>query len=118
MLGALGGLRLRVLLPLAGALVAAVAARDRIVLACWAAILSIALFDAMFAATGWAQYGYRYSLDFTPFLLVLVAAAVGRQIRWHHLVLIGAAILVNAWAVLWIYRFAPAQLWGWTWVSF
>jgi hypothetical protein len=103
---------------IAGAVVAAVVARDRIVLACWAAIIPIALTDWMFAATGWAQFGYRYALDFTPFLFVLVAISVGRRIQWHHLALIAAGIAVNLWGVLWIYRFAPAQLWGWTWVSF
>ena len=31
---------------------------------------------------------------------------------------VGVAILVNMWGVLWIYQFAPQQLFGWTWVSF
>jgi hypothetical protein len=93
-------------------------ARDRLVLACWAAIIPIALANWLFAATGWAQFGYRYGLDFTPFLFLLVVVAVGRQVRWHHVALIAAAVIVNLWGVLWIYQFAPADLLGWTWVSF
>lgn len=105
-------------LLLGAALVAAVVERDRLVLAAWAAILAIGLADFTFAATGWSQFGYRYSLDFMPFLFLLVVIAVGRQLRWYHAVLIGASIVVNSWGVLWILQFAPAQLFGWTWVSF
>ena len=101
------------------ALAVTLAARlhDRLVIAAWAAIIAITLFDWMFAATGWAQFGYRYGLDFMPFLFLLVAMAVPR-LRWHHVALIGASILVNLWGVLWIYQFAPRNLFGWTWVSF
>ena len=100
------------------AIVGAIRARDRLVLACWAAIVPIALANWLFAATGWAQFGYRYGLDFTPFLFLLAVIAIGRQVRWHHLALIALAFLVNLWGVLWIYVFAPADALGWTWVSF
>jgi hypothetical protein len=103
---------------LAGALVAAAVARDRLVLACWAAILAIALVDWTFAATGWAQFGYRYGLDFMPFLFLLIVVAVGQRIERHHEVLIGIGVLVNLWGVLWIFQFSAAQLFGWTWVSY
>jgi hypothetical protein len=86
------------------------------VLACWAAILPIALADFTFAATGWAQFGYRYSLDFLPFVFLLVVLAVPR-LRGYHLPLIAASVLVNAWGVLWILKFAPGELFGWTWVG-
>ena len=95
----------------------AVGLRDRLVIATWAAIIAIALFDWMFAATGWAQFGYRYGLDFMPFLFLLVVIAV-RRLRWYHVALIAASIVVNTWGVLWIYQFAPRSLFGWTWVSF
>jgi hypothetical protein len=103
---------------LGAALAAALAARDRLVIGAWAATLAIGLADFTFAATGWSQFGYRYSLDFMPFLFLLIVIAVGRQLRWYHAVLIGAAVLVNLWGVLWILQFAPAQLFGWTWVGF
>lgn len=97
---------------------AAVTARDRLVVASWAAIIPLAIANSLFAATGWAQFGYRYGLDFMPFLFLLVVIAVGRQVRRHHLALIALAVLVNLWGVLWIYQFDPLELWGWTWVSF
>jgi hypothetical protein len=104
-------------LLIALAITLAVGLRDRLVIAAWAAIVAIVLFDWMFAATGWAQFGYRYGLDFMPFLFLLVAIAVPR-LRWHHVALIVASIVVNLWGVLWIYQFSPRNLFGWTWVSF
>ncbi len=96
----------------------AVRAKDRLVLACWAAIIPIVLSNWIFAATGWSQFGYRYGLDFMPFLWLLTVLAVGKQVKWHHLALIGAAVIVNLWGVLWIYQFEPDHARGWTWVRF
>jgi len=105
---------------LIGAAVAgSILARDRLAFGAWAAILVVSFADWLFAATGWAQFGYRYGLDFTPFLWLLVVLAVGRgPLRWHHWALIGLAVLVNLWGVLWIYKFDPVDLFGWTWVSY
>ena len=94
----------------------AIGMRDRLVVACWAAVLAIAFFDFMFTATGWSQFGYRYGLDFVPFLFLLVVIMV-RRVRRYQLVLIGASVLVNLWGVLWIFKFAQGQLFGWTWVG-
>ncbi len=104
-------------LLVAAAIALAIGARDRVVVACWAAIIPIVVANWMFAATGWAQYGYRYGLDFMPFLWLLVVLAV-RRVKWHHALLIGIAVVINLWAVLWIFKFAPAELFGWTWVSY
>lgn len=99
------------------AITMAVGLRDRLAIACWAAIVPVALGDWLFAASGWAQFGYRYALDFMPFLWLLAAMAVPR-VRWFHVVLIGAAVLVNLWGVLWIFKFAQMQLFGWTWIGY
>ena len=113
------------LLPFAvaivAALIAAFLARDRLVLAAWAATLIIALSNATFAATGYAQFGYRYTLDYMPFMLLLIFIAVGRRVQWYEALLIGAGVLVNLWGVLWIFQFAnmpPHGLFGWTWISY
>ena len=78
--------------------------RDRLIAACWAAIIPTAFFIFNFAATGWSQFGYRYGLDFTPFLWLLVARAIGDEIKWHHKVLISIGVLVNLMGLLWIYQ--------------
>jgi len=102
------------------ALALAIASRDRLVLACWAAIIPLVTINWVFAATGWAQFGYRYGLDFMPFLFMLVVLAV-RRVRWYHAALIGAAVLINLWGVLWIQKLQhvpPSGLFDWTWVSY
>ncbi len=113
------------LLPFAVAVIAAVIAallaRDRLVLAAWAAILIIAISNATFAATGYAQFGYRYTLDYMPFMLLLIFVAVGKRVQWYEALLIGAGVLVNLWGVLWIFQFStvpPNGLFGWTWISY
>jgi hypothetical protein len=103
------------------AVIGAALARDRLVLASWGAILAIAFLDFTFAATGYAQFGYRYSLDFMPFLFMLIVAAIGKRAQWYHLVLIGLGVVVNLWGVLWIFQFSrvpPDGLFGWTWISY
>ncbi len=95
-----------------------VSRRNRLAVACWAAITPTALTISAFAATGWAQFGYRQALDFYPFLFLLTAIAIGDRIRWHHMALIAAGVVINLWAVTWIYQFQPHQYLGLDWVRF
>jgi hypothetical protein len=91
---------------------------DRLVLACWAAIMPTALVIFSFAATGWAQFGYRYALDFTPFLWLLAAHVVGDRIRWYVWPLIAAAFAMSLMGVLWHYQLGPDHTWGWEFITF
>ncbi len=92
--------------------------RDRIVAACWAGTIPIAAFVFTFAATGWTQFGYRYGLDYTPFLWLLVARLIGDNLKWWHVLLIAVGIAVNAMGVLWVYQFQPEQTFDWAWATF
>jgi hypothetical protein len=93
--------------------------QERLPIACWAAIIPTALIIFSFAFVGYAQFGYRYSLDFAPFLWLLVAYAARDGMKWHHWLLFGASIAVNLWGVLWIYQFQPDAAFGVTdWVRF
>ncbi len=91
--------------------------RDLLVAACWAAIIPVALAIFYFSATGWAQWGYRYGLDFTPFLWLLVARHIGDNLKPWHVALIVAAVAVNLFGVLCFYHFDGSNLGGWTWVA-
>ena len=53
-----------------------------------------------------------------PWRALLVARAIGDEIKWHHKVLITIGVLINLMGVLWIYQFEPNQTNGWSWVSF
>jgi hypothetical protein len=92
--------------------------RDRLVIACWAAIIPTAFAIFNFAATGWAQFGYRYGLDFSPFLWLLVARFIGDNLKWWHVVLITIAIAVNLGGVLFTYQFDPHHTNNWAWLTF
>ena len=74
--------------------------RNRLALACWAAIIPTALLIFIKSGTGWTQFGYRYALDFYPFLLILTFLGTGDRFRWYHKLLIILSVLVNLWGVI------------------
>ncbi len=85
--------------------------RKRISLACWAGIIPVAFILFIHGGVGWQQFGYRFALDFYPYLLILTALGINRGLKaesdleWHQKTLIIASILVNLWGVIWINKF-------------
>ena len=75
--------------------------KDKLTLACWAAIIPVALLTFSHGGTGWWAFGYRHAVDYYPFLLILTVKGMGDNIRWHHKFLISLSILVNLWGVIW-----------------
>ena len=75
----------------------------------WIAILCIAAVIFTNAATGWG-FGYRYAMDFYPFLFILTARGMGSNLKWYHKLLIILGIVVNLWGVLAINKFPDAQV--------
>ncbi len=77
----------------------------------WLSILLIFLVVAMHGSTGFAQFGYRFAVDFYPFLIFLTIKGVARtKLKPIHWALLFLGILVNLWGVIWINKFG--------WVSF
>jgi hypothetical protein len=68
-------------------------------------VLLIGLFNLAHFSQGWVQWGYRFSLDFVPFLLPLVALGAARPVdgrpRLVAFALLAAGLLVNLWGVTW-----------------
>jgi hypothetical protein len=76
--------------------------RRRIVVGSALAVLAIALVDLMHFSQGWVQFGYRFSNDFAPFAVVLVALGMARiGVGAISLGLVGLSVAVNAWGVYW-----------------
>ncbi len=50
---------------------------------------------------GWMQFGYRYALDFYPFLFVLAALGMTLHFDWKARVLIVLSIVINIWGAWW-----------------
>lgn len=78
----------------------------------WGASLVILSFVSLHGGTGFAQFGYRFAVDFYPLLILLTILGVSKQNgpKWHHWLLLALGIIVNLWGVLWINKFG--------WVSF
>jgi hypothetical protein len=70
----------------------------------WLAVFCIAAVIFTNAATGWG-FGYRYAMDFYPFLFILAVRGIGPNLKWYHKALIIAGIVVNMWGVLAINKF-------------
>ena len=87
--------------------------RSRWVAGTVSAVLLISVVNLMHFSQGWVQFGYRFSLDATPFALVLVAVGAERLVarwRWGTALAGGLLVLsvaVNLWGVTW------SRLLGW-----
>lgn len=80
--------------------------KNRINRYAWISILLIALVVFSHGTTGFAQFGYRFAVDFYPLLFFLVIQSVSKTgLRWHHWFLLIIGIVVNLWGVLCINKF-------------
>jgi hypothetical protein len=65
----------------------------------WIAIVSIALVIFTRGLSGWG-FGYRYAVDFYPFLYVLTVKGIGEKVKWYHKLLIIIGVLVNLFGTI------------------
>jgi hypothetical protein len=76
--------------------------RRRIVAGSALAVLAIAVIDLMHFSQGWVQFGYRFSNDFAPFAVILVALGIARLgVGVISLGLVALSVAINAWGVYW-----------------
>jgi hypothetical protein len=75
--------------------------RDRSAQLLWTAAAIVAIPVFLYYGGGANQYGFRYALDFTPFLIALVALGSSRWKGWPEHVLIVASVASIAYGVLW-----------------
>jgi len=73
--------------------------RDWIVKFLWITILSTALVGLFYQNTGWVQFGYRFSLDYTPYLFMLLAVG-RRKIGPLFIVLMILSIIVSTFGAV------------------
>jgi hypothetical protein len=65
------------------------------------AVAGILLPTLLWFSTGWVQFGYRYSLDFLPFLMILIASGMGKTMNKTMVALVAISVAVNLWGTLW-----------------
>jgi hypothetical protein len=85
---------------------------SRVVTGAALAVLLIAFVNLMHFSQGWVQFGYRFSNDFVPWALLLVAIGLERLARrgrprtrpfWvvPAVLLVVASVAINLWGVVW-----------------
>jgi hypothetical protein len=77
--------------------------KNRSVQITWFSLILIALVVFSHGSTGFAQFGYRFAVDFYPLILFLIVEVMSKsKLRWHHWFLLSLSILVNFWGVIFI----------------
>lgn len=77
--------------------------REQLVKLSWLSIFLILAVVFTHGTTGFAQFGYRFAVDFYPiFFLLTIKGVVKTGLKKHHWILLFFGILVNLWGVLWI----------------
>lgn len=80
--------------------------KERVVQFSWLSIALISVVILGHGSSGFAQFGYRFAVDFYPILIFLVIKGVAATgLKWHHWLLLAISILVNLWGVIWINKF-------------
>jgi len=69
------------------------------IIACWVALLPVALLDLCYQNSGWVQFGYRFALDYMPLLFLLLALGK-RRFGWGFGALLAFAIVVNTFGAI------------------
>lgn len=73
------------------------ARRETLVSAAWLAVLAIGIPLMLYYGVGWIQFGYRYALDFYPFLMIPTALGINARWGWQARAVILLCVLVNIW---------------------
>lgn len=85
--------------------------KEKIVRFSWISILLISLVILSHGTTGFAQFGYRFAVDFYPILIFLTIKGVAKTgLKWHSWLLLFLGVIINTWGVIFINKFG--------WVSF
>lgn len=66
----------------------------------WATVILLMLPSLFYFAVGWKEFGWRYSLDFTPWLILLVALGFRGRLDAAKLTLVALSVLVNLWGLV------------------
>lgn len=73
--------------------------KKRIVWSSWLVIILIALSHFFHGGVGATQFGYRYAMDYLPFLFILFVQAIKKKFYWWQKALIILSIIINSWGL-------------------
>jgi hypothetical protein len=89
------------------------AARASLFIVTAACAFAVALPSLLYQNTGWIQFGYRFSNDFAPFLLLLVALG-GRRLSWPFWLLAAWGVAINGFGA---FTFGKPEQRGWYFID-
>lgn len=81
------------------------AKKSLLTLSCALAAITTLAVVIQWAGVGFTQFGYRFALDFMPFLLILAALGLGNKPSKIAYLLLTLAIIVNMWGTIIINKF-------------
>jgi hypothetical protein len=73
---------------------------ERLTLAALAGLVLTSIPILTYAVEGWAQFGYRYSLDVLPFMIILVASGMRYRLNCFAVAVILLCCGINLWGTL------------------
>lgn len=76
--------------------------RQRLLYSSLFAVLIMAIPSLIKGGNGFTQFGFRYSLDFHPFLLILMASGFKNRFNTFSKVLVFLSIVINLWGIIMI----------------
>jgi hypothetical protein len=75
---------------------------EPLIKACWLATLTVLVPILTYYGIGYVQFGYRYALDFMPFLMLMAARGLPDPMTSRARILVGASVLINVWGAGWL----------------
>ena len=74
--------------------------KDRLVKACWMAVAFTLVPILTYYGIGVVQFGYRYALDFMPFLMLLAARGFPPTMTRHSRLFVASSVAINIWGAI------------------
>ena len=85
--------------------------KNQLVLTSWLGILGTLAILWAYHTTGWVQFGYRYVLDISVFIFILLANAI-KKIGWNEIVLFLLSFMMGATGVHLMYYMTFGLIWS------
>ena len=104
----LGGMSLFVTTP-AFLLTARALPVSRLSIAAWLAVAAVGSVYLLYFWRGFAQFGMRYTLDFTPFIIILAAIGCQSFVKLPTRIFVVVSIMIQLWGIAW-WRFGQLNI--------
>jgi hypothetical protein len=74
--------------------------KDKLALAALGGLVLTSIPMLTYGVTGFLQFGYRFSLDILPFMVILVASGMRYRLSWLKIAVIVLSVGINLWGTL------------------